>query len=353
MNTSERSMRAAIVHDFNDIRIEERPVPAIGSGDLLVRVGACGVCSGDVMDWYIRAKAPLVLGHEPAGTVVAVGAAVTGFAPGDRVFMHHHAPCFICERCRRGLFVLCPAWKKSALDPGGMAEYVRVPAANLADTLILPPAVSLEDGTLVEPTACAVKGVRKSGVQPGETVLVTGLGTMGMLNLRVALAFGAARVIAADLVPWRLQKALDLGAEAVIDVGHEDLAARTRELTGGEGAQRVIVGPGTSPAMLDGIRACAPGGTVLFFTPAPPGNLLEVEQHYLYFNEITLACSYSCGPYDTREALALIERGMIRTADLVTHRFPLGQAADAFRLTVRGGSSLKALVVMDHEEETR
>lgn len=347
MKSIPETMRAAIVHDFHDIRIEDRPVPPVGPRDLLVRVAACGVCSGDVMDWYIRAKAPLVLGHEPAGTVVNVGEEVRAFAPGDRVFMHHHAPCFICDRCRRGLFALCPAWKKSALDPGGMAEFVLVPAANLADTLKLPPEVSFEDGTLVEPAACAVKGIRKAGLQPGETVLVTGLGTMGMLNVLVARAFGASRILVADMNAWRLRKALELGADAGIDVSREDLAARTRELTGGDGTHRVIVGPGTTTAMLDGIRACAPGGTVLFFTPAPPGRLLEVEQHYLYFNEITLASSYSCGPYDTRDALALIARGLIRARDLVTHRFPLAEAAAAFRLTAAGGESLKALVVLE------
>lgn len=343
-------MRTAVVHDFNDIRIEERPVPAIGPREILVKVVACGVCSGDVMDWYIRAKAPLVLGHEPAGVVAAVGSEVTRFTPGDPVFMHHHAPCFVCERCRRGLHVLCPTWKKSRLDPGGMAEYVRVPEENLADTLKLPPGVSCEDGTLVEPAACAVKGMRRAAVQPGETVLVTGLGTMGMLNILVAKAFGAARVVGADLNGWRLQKALELGADAVIDVSREDLGARIRELTGGEGAHRVIVGPGTPRAMAEGIRACAPGGTVLLFTPTPPGQILEVEPHYLYFNEISVVCSYSCGPHDTRDALDLIARGAIRAADLVTHRFSLEEASEAFCLTAAGGESLKALVILDNQQ---
>lgn len=347
MTSLPKAMAVAMVHDFDDIRIEKLPVPAIGPRELLVKVAACGVCSGDVMDWYIRAKAPLVLGHEPAGTVAAVGAEVACFAPGDRVFVHHHAPCFACDLCRRGLHVLCATWKKSRLDPGGMAEYVRVPQENLADTLKLPEGVSFADGTLVEPAACSVKGIRKAGVQPGETVLVTGMGTMGMLNLLVARAFGAARVIAADLNPWRLRKALELGADAAIDVSRQGLTEAVRELTGGAMAHRVIVGPGTPKAMADGIRACARGGTVLLFTPTPPGEILPVEPHHLYFNEIDLRCSYSCGPYDTRDALDLIARGVIRARDLVTHSFPLAQAAEAFRLTARGGESLKALVILD------
>lgn len=345
------TMNVAMVYDYDDIRSETRPVPDCGPDDLLVRIAACGVCSGDVMDWYIRAKAPLVLGHEPAGTVVWVGERVAGFTVGDRVALHHHAPCFVCDRCRRGLYVLCPTWKKSRLDPGGMAEYVRVPRENLADTLLLPPSVSLEDATLVEPAACAVKGIRRSGLQPGETVLITGLGAMGMLNLLVARASGAGRILVADYNGWRLQRALQLGADAAIDLHAAPLDAQVRTLTGRKMAQRVIVGPGVPQAMLDGISACAPGGTVLFFTPTPPGVLLDVEQHYLYFNEIDLRCSYSCGPYDTRDALDLIARGVIRAEQLVTHRFPLAAAGEAFRLTARGGESLKALVTLEADHD--
>jgi len=343
------SMRVAMVHDFNDIRIETRPLPAIGEEEILVRIAACGVCSGDVMDWYIRAKAPLVLGHEPAGTVAAVGSRVKDFNLGDRVFVHHHAPCFLCELCRRGLYSLCPVWKKSRLDPGGMAEYVRVPRENLADTLKLPPQVSFEDATLVEPAACSVKAVRKCGLLPGETLLVTGMGVMGLLNLRVAKAFGAGRIIAADLNPYRLAKALEHGADAVVDVSKEDLGEAVRKLTCGRGAHRVIVGPGSIRAMEQGLKACARGGTVLLFTPTPPGERLVLEPHHLYFNEIGLACSYSCGPFDTRDALDLIARGQIRASSLVTHRFPLSGAGEAFALTAAAGASLKALVLMEEK----
>lgn len=341
------TMRVAVLHDFDDLRIEERPLPTIGPRELLVRVAACGVCSGDVMPWYIRAKAPLVLGHEPAGTVAAVGAQVKDFAIGDRVFVHHHAPCFLCHQCRHGHFTLCAKWRKSRLDPGGMAEYLRVPEENLADTLILPATVSLADGTLVEPAACSVKGVRRAGMQPGDTVLVTGLGVMGILNILVARAFGAGRIIAADRVPYRLERARQAGAEVLVDVSRQDLASAVRAATGGAMAQRVMVGPGHVEAMSQGIAACAAGGTVLFFTPTPPGQLLEIEPHYLYFNEIDLVSSYSCGPHDTRDALALIERRIITAEDLVTHRFPLARAAEAFALTAKGGDSLKALVTLE------
>ncbi len=147
-------MKTAVLYSFNDIRIEERPVPEVGPGEALIRMKACGICSGDVMPWYIEKKAPLVLGHEPAGEIVAVGEGVRGFQAGDRIFVHHHAPCLECRACRRGDFVLCETWKSSHIVPGGLAEFVKIPAVNLAhDTLKLPPDMDFLAGTTSHPSS--------------------------------------------------------------------------------------------------------------------------------------------------------------------------------------------------------
>src|SRR5262245_48019553 len=165
-------MKVARLYDSSDIRFEEEPIPPVGPGEALVRTRACGICSGDVMGWYMKKKAPLVFGHEPAGEVVAVGTGVTDFQPGYRIFVHHHAPCFTCRACQRGEFVQCPTWRASRIVPGGMAEYFLVPKENLAgDTLLLPEELSLADGSLVEPTACAVDSVRLARLQAGARIL--------------------------------------------------------------------------------------------------------------------------------------------------------------------------------------
>ena len=126
-------MQVARLYDFGDIRVEECARPEVGPDDLLVRVSACGICSGDIMPWYIRRKAPLVLGHEPVGVIEQAGAAVRDFRPGERVFVHHHAPCFSCSPCRRGEYVQCATWRSSKITPGGMAEYFVVSATNQRD----------------------------------------------------------------------------------------------------------------------------------------------------------------------------------------------------------------------------
>ncbi|MBA3061330.1 MAG: sorbitol dehydrogenase, partial [Nitrospirae bacterium] len=198
-------MKVAKLYSFNDIRIEDIPIPEIGPGDALIKTHACGICSGDVMPWYIEKKAPVVIGHEPTGEIVAAGKDVTSFKPGSRVFTHHHAPCFTCRLCRRGDYVQCETWKNTRIIPGGISEYILIPQINLEnDTLSLPDTLSYEDGTLIEPTACVVKALKRVGIRRGDTVLVIGLGIMGQLNIILARKYGADRVIGADMIAFRL-----------------------------------------------------------------------------------------------------------------------------------------------------
>jgi L-iditol 2-dehydrogenase len=336
-------MRVARLYDFDDIRLEQMARPAVGPHDILVRTTACGICSGDIMPWYIRRKAPLVLGHEPVGVVEEVGAAVTDFRPGERVFVHHHAPCFVCSSCRRGEYVQCTTWRATNLAPGGMAEYFRVSPANQRDTLRLPEGIDDAAGVLVEPSACVVKSLRRAGLRPGESILVIGLGIMGMLHVRLARHRGAGLIIGADLFPQRARRAEQLGADLGLVVTGGNLVEQVREVTGGAMVDVVVVGPGSAVALTTGIKAAGKGATVVQFTATPPGEELLVNPHDLYFNETRLIPSYSCGPDDTREALELVQSGVLNPRDLVTHRFPLSQINDAY-IQAQRPESLKVIV---------
>ena len=338
-------MRVAVAHDVDDIRLEERPDPVPGPGDAVVRVRACGVCSGDALAWYVRRKLPSVLGHEPVGVVEAVGAGVRWPRVGDRIFLHHHVPCGTCHVCRRGHTTQCAAFAATALDPGGFAELTRVPAANLAgDTLAIPDGVSDAAATLLEPLACCARALHKLPRRPGDSLLVIGLGAMGMLNVALARHLGVATILASDFVPWRRAQALRFGAHAALDPRAEDVPARVRALTGGRGADHVIVGPGGAKALAAGLDCAAKGGTVLAFTDSPATEVWPLEPARLYKSEITLTASYSCGPADTRVARRLLAEGAIPADDLVTHRFPLDGLAAAIALTATAGESLKAVV---------
>jgi L-iditol 2-dehydrogenase len=300
------------------------------------------------MPWYIEKKAPLVPGHEPCGEVVEVGRDVRSFRKGERVFTHHHAPCFSCRFCKRGDYVQCPTWRASSIVPGGVSEYILVPETNLEnDTIALSDGMSFEDGALIEPTACVVKALKRCGMRRGDTVLVIGLGVMGMLNVRIARRCGAGRIIGADRVKYRLDRALALGADETIDVSATDIVDGLRALTDDESAEIVVVCPNSVEAMSQGLRCVRPGGTVLFFTPARPGERLTIDPNDLYFSDVNIVTSYSCGPADTADAFELIKTGTVTAEQLVTHRFPIEETAAAFRLTAAAGDSLKALVVFD------
>jgi L-iditol 2-dehydrogenase len=340
-------MKAAKIYDMDDIRIEDQPIPEIGPRDALVKMYRCGICSGDVTPWYIRRKAPIVVGHEPAGIIEALGDEVGSLSIGDRVFVHHHAPCYRCRHCRRSNFTMCATWKKTHLDPGGIAEYVRVPEINLRyDTLVLPDQVSFDDGTLIEPVACSVKAIEKVNIRPGDVVLIIGLGFMGQLNGMVARHYGAKTIIGADMVPYRLDKALELGMDHVVHVEQEDLTKAVEKLTEGFKADVVIVGPGSVPAMNSGLTCAGKGGTVLFFMSSPEDAVLSFKPFDIYFDEITIVCSYSCGPNDTRMALDLITSGVITADQVVTHRFPIEETEKGIQVTAAAGDSLKTLITI-------
>lgn len=341
------SVKVARIHGIGDLRLEDVDRPSPGPRDILVKTRASGICSSDFMPWYIQRKAPLVFGHEPAGEVVEVGVEVTEFKPGDRVFAHHHAPCFRCNACRRGAYAMCETWKKSRLDPGGMSEYFRVPETNLTDTLLLPGHLSYEDGALLEPTGCVVRALKRARIVPGDTLLVIGLGVMGQMLTALGHHFGAKKVIASDFVASRRDMALGLGADAVIDPAAGRLPDAVRELNGGRLADVVIVGPPFIQAMEEGLTAVEQGGTVVLFSPTPPGEMLTFEPHWLYFNDITLVPSYSAGPDDTRDALTLFREGVLSARDIVTHRYPLSQVGEAYQAMARGGNVVKAMILFD------
>ncbi len=353
-----RTMRVARMYDIDDIRIEERPLPQLEPGDVLVRTGASGVCSGDLMPWYVRRKAPFVFGHEPAGTVVdfdpgsetLTDARGKSIETGSRVFAHHHAPCLACEECRCGRYVQCATWRATALDPGGMAEYFRVPHANLADTLVLPRSMPLVDGSLVEPLACVVKSLRRAfahdafaGGLIGRTIHVVGAGVMGLMHVAVAVRLGAS-VYASDFHAGRRENALRLGARMAFEPA--DACSALDADTGGRFADAVVCGPGTPAALEASLATLGRDGTLLMFSPIEPSQRFSFEQSAAYFRDVRLVSSYSCGPDDTRRALDLIADGVVTARLLDAAEFQFPAVAEAYE-AMRRNDLVKAIVTFN------
>jgi L-iditol 2-dehydrogenase len=307
------------------------------NGEVLVRTAACGICSGDLMPWYLAKKVGTVLGHEVVGRAVAVGADVTHVRHGDLVFVHHHAPCLSCADCARGAFVHCPTWRASKLDPGGMAEFIRVPAEVVRGDAFAVNDLTPEQAVFIEPLGCSLKALKRLPGLKGLTGAVVGCGVMGLLNLAAARALGAGRLVAVEPDPVRNERAMAYGADDALTPEQ----AR-RELC--DGADFVVIGPGHPDVIRQALAHVRPGGTALLFTPTPTGVGTELDLHDLYFREVSLVPSYSCGPGDTRQAYELLRTGRVRVADLVTHRFPLERVQEAYDTARRGGAALKVLV---------
>jgi L-iditol 2-dehydrogenase len=339
-------VRVARYYGWGDVRLEHMEVPEIGPGEMLVQVRACGLCGSDLMTWYADSKAPTVLGHEPVGFVSRIGNGVDGFCLGDRVFVHHHVPCFVCHYCRRGNYSCCASFKENGIDPGGFSEYIRVAAPNVAlDVLPLPDGLPFEQATLIEPVACAIRGIKRARVQRGDSVLVIGAGVSGLLFTQLARLRGADPVIVTDLVDFRLNKALAVGADAGLNPTRDDVQAEVQRLSGRAGPDVVVVTVGSVPVMEEALQLTAKGGTVLLYAPLPPDRTLPVDVCDLLFSEKTLVTTYSCAPDETRAALDLIASGTLKTEGLVTHRFALEGVAEAMRLAAEGGESLKVVIV--------
>ena len=351
-----RSARQTIVimfaveyHSNDDVRIVELPIPEISSGELLVQMQACGLCASDVMEWYMKPRAPIYPGHEPVGIIAAVGEDVRQFSVGQRVFVHHHVPCMVCHFCQRGSYSQCPTFRSTRLYPGGLAEYFRVPAPNVQlDVLPLPDGLSFEAATLIEPLACCVRGINRSGLQQGDTVLVLGAGSNGLMLAQLAQQRGALRVIIIDPIAYRRQRALEAGIEYVLDPGIDPghLLQNMYAIDDGRKPDIVLVTPSNISAMQQGLELVGPGGTVLFFAPPPPTSTLPITPNALFFEEISLRTSYSAGPYETRLALDLLRTGRIRPETVITHRFSLQDAARAFSLVSKPGEALKVVITI-------
>ena len=337
-------MRVAMYYNNRDVRLEELAVPKINPGELLVRIRASGICGSDLMEWYRIKKAPLVLGHEITGEVTEVGEGVKSFKAGDRVFSSHHVPCGQCRYCLAGHQSVCDLLRATHFDPGGFAEYIRVPKINVElGTLRIPDSMTFDEGSFIEPLACVVRAQRFAGMTAGQTVLVIGSGISGLLHIQLARGRGAARIIATDISDFRLNAAKQFGADAAIH-GAEDVPARLRELNENRLADLVIVCTGAMPAIRQAIKSIDRGGTLLFFAPTAAEVDVPIPLFDFWRNEINVVTSYAGSGDDLKESLELIRDRKVRVADMVTHRLSLAEAGLGFQLTASGQDSIKVII---------
>ena len=338
-------MRVAMYYSNQDVRLEEMPTPQIGHGEVLMRVEASGICGTDLLEWYRLHKAPLILGHEVAGVIAAVGKGVKYYKVGDRICAAHHVPCNTCQYCLSGHHTVCDTLRRTNFDPGGFAEYVRLPRTNVEQGIfLLPDRVSFEEATFVEPLACVLRGQRLARLETGQSVLVIGSGMAGLLHIQLARASGAAYIMATDIVDYRLEAARRFGADIAVNA-RDYTPASLQQAAGGRLADLVVLCSGAISAIKQALQSVERGGTVLFFAATDPSVSMPMSVNDLFWrNEITLTSSYGGSPTDYATALELIQAGKIRVREMITHRLGLAETGEGFQLVARAQDSLKVII---------
>ena len=341
-------MLVAFLYGPGDLRLEERPVPEPGPGEVVARVRAATTCGTDVKMFtrpYVSSvvRLPSPFGHEWAGEVVAIGPGVEGWEPGDRIRAGNSAPCLTCRFCRRGQQNLCEnrlwLW-------GAFAEYIKVPAHMLkVNAQKVPEHLSFEEAAVAEPLACVLHGAKLASIQPGDVVAIIGSGPIGILHAQVAKHMGAAKVVIFDLVDERLKVARSVGADLAVNAGREDPAEVVKAETDGLGADVVIEAVGLPATWEKAFELVRRGGTVLEFGGCPPGTSVEVSTELLHYGEVRLLGSFHATPREFEVALSLIASGTIRVRPLITSRRRLAELHDVMRSLVEEKKDLKVAVI--------
>ncbi|HET6178376.1 MAG TPA: zinc-dependent dehydrogenase [Candidatus Sulfotelmatobacter sp.] len=345
------TMLAAVYRGINDVRLETVPVPTIGAGEMLVRVHSCGVCGTDLKKISTGShSAPRIFGHETSGVVAAVGEGVTNYRPGDRVVVFHHIPCRECFYCQNKTFAQCATYKKvgctAGFEPsgGGFAEYVRVMDWIVEHgTVRIPDAVSFDQACFVEPVNTCMKGIDALRLKRGETVLAIGQGPIGII-LSVLAHLAGATLITSDLYPERLRIGSSFGLELTIDASRANVVERVRELTGGRGADAVILAVGGNVLIRTAMDAARPGGRVLLFAQTQHGEAV-IDPAAICVDEKTLVGSYSASVDLQEESIRFVMNREMDLEHLVSHRFPLAESTQALDLAAHPQpSSMKIMI---------
>jgi len=347
-----KTMRAGVYREKGIVRVEEVPVPEVGPGEVLIKVAACGICGTDIKKIFQRyVEPPQILGHELAGTVVAIGAGVKKWKPGDRVMSFHHTPCGTCFYCENRLFSQCQQYKTTGLtagftpNGGGFGEYVKaMPWVAERGIVALPDNVSFEEATFIEPINTIVKAVQKARIAKGETVLIIGCGPIGLQLLMVANLTGA-KIFTSDPMVPRRTKSLTLGALEAFDPTSGKLIADVKARTQGRGADAVLVAVAHPAVVVDALAAARPGGRVLLFAANDPVTKIEFPAAAVGIDEKEILGSYSAAVDIQESAAELVLQRKLPVMEIVTHRFPLDRIQEALDLAARPTTdSLKILI---------
>ncbi len=341
-------MDAAIVKSNSNVEIKNVEKPHVGSGDILVKMRACGICGSDVEKVFGKYGQPSMrLGHEPAGIITQVGSEVSNFVVGDRVFTHHHVACYSddCHECNHGNETMCKKYYESNLEPCGLADEYVVPEWNVkhGGVLKIPDSMSFEDAAMIEPLACCIRAWNKFTHKNNDSIAVLGIGPTGIMHALLAKIYGFEKIFCLDFNEFRLDFAKKFEATA-INSGNTNALEQIKSETANQGVDVVIVATSSLNALKDAVNFVRKGGTIVMFGVPSKGAIIDLDMSEIYSKGITIVNSYAASDFDTKEALEKISNKQINVSQLITHKYNLQECQDAFVHAKSGENAMKIIV---------
>lgn len=328
-------MKASVCYKQNDLRTEDLPIPEISDNEVLIKMLACGLCGTDIQK--IRGDTvnkPTVLGHEVVGEIVKKGKNVSKFEIGDRVITAIHVPCFTCHYCNKGHYTICEQFRTNNIDPGGFAEFIRIPKLHLNHlTHKVSNNVTDEEATLIEPIACCLHGLKQADIRPNDSVLIMGAGTIGILHAQLAKIKGANKVIVSDMSEFKLQKALKVGCDYAINIKEKNIKDEVNKITDGQGVDVIVIAAGVSSLVADAVNMVRRAGKIIVFSGFDKNKLVTLDVSRFFKDEISIIGTYSVTPYEFPEALDLLEKRKLNTKEMITHVYPLNKLSEAIDIS--------------------
>lgn len=341
------TMKAAFVKDSSRVVVEDVEKPILGTGDVLVKMHACGICGSDLEKVFGKYSQPSTrLGHEPSGTIEKVGENVTDFKKGDRVFVHHHVPCYSCHFCLHGNETMCEKYSETNLSPCGLAEEFIVPQWNVnhGGILKIPDSMSFEEAAMIEPLACCIRAWNKFSFQKGDSTAIFGVGATGMMHVMLSIIHEFNKIFCIDINEFRLEFAKKFNITDAIKSSVPDVKQKILDQTDNRGVDVAIVATGSLQALSSAIDLVRKGGTVVMFGVPSKDAMINLNMSIIYSKEITMISSYAASDSDTKAALELIQSSKIDVKKLITHRYNIKDSPKAFEHAHHGVDSMKIII---------
>ena len=351
--SSTLGMKAAVL-DKSKIVVKDIILPKIGKKEILIKMKACGICGSDLEKVFgSYGMKSSRIGHEPVGEVVTVGSEISNFKKGDRVFVHHHVPCYSCRFCYNGDYTMCNIYQKSNIEPCGLSEFILVPELNVLKGGVakIPDKVTFEHAALIEPVACCLRSLDKINVKKSDTIIIFGAGPTGLMHMILLKCSGVSQIIVVDVHDFRLDFAKRIDPSIItINVGGTDndyLRKKVSSIVGKDGVDKAVISTSSKSAFMQSLDITRRGGTISLFGVPPKDSEYEIDLNKIYSKELKIIPSYATSEKEIHQAIKLMENEIINLEPLITHKFNLANSEKAFMCAHKGNDSMKIIITTE------